>query len=105
MWRKLMQWLGRGAGRRSLGAVAELSDEEVFAGLEVDGGHPVLRSVLELSRRAEMDARDQARAVIKDHAEVAYFLGAEWQAESFREYVEQARREALRRAAERDGGV
>lgn len=106
MRNKLMRWLaGLLPGVRLRGGPAVvLSDAEVLSALAVDGGHPVLAAVQELSRRAEADARDLARQNVKDHFETAYYLGAEWALENLRDYVESTRLEALRLSAERDSG-
>jgi hypothetical protein len=105
MIKKLLKWMaGRKAGVK--GVPVALSDAEVLAGLEVHGDHPVFASVLELSRRAEADAKDLARENVGNHAEMAYYLGAEWAHESFREYLQSSRLEAnalaLQRAEKRE---
>jgi len=101
MWKKLLALFGLEAATKRAEVVVELSDREVLAALAVDGGHPMLSAVRELSRRAEADAKDLARQNVKDHFEVAYYLGAEWALENLREYIETTRVEALRQAAER----
>lgn len=101
MWKKLLALLGRPAASKRGEVVVEMSDREVLAALAVDGGHPMLAAVRELSRRAEADAKDLARQNVKDHFELAYYLGAEWALENLRDYIDTTRVEALRQAAER----
>jgi hypothetical protein len=74
-----------------------MTDAELYEALSVDAGHPVYRALMELAARAQQDARDQARNVVGDHAECAYYLGAEWAMESLVEYAAAARLEAQRR--------
>jgi HD-like signal output (HDOD) protein len=106
-WKRLVKWW-KGEGRMANGgwriAKAEgakrMKDEEILAALAVDEGHPVLTAVMELARRAEEEARLSARSAVENHAELSYYLGAEWGLENLREYIGTARAEGIRRARE-----
>jgi hypothetical protein len=99
-WKRLVKWW-RGEGRMAKGDGARrMKDEEILAALAVDEGHPVLMAVMDLARRAEEEARLSARSAVENHAELSYYLGAEWGLENLREYIGTARAEGIRRARE-----
>lgn len=105
--RILLKWLGKWLGVKAPAADSppRMTDEEILAAMAVEAQHPVYVATMEIMERARQDARDQARAVVGNHAECSYFLGAEWALENLREYLTNARREALLRAKERQEEV
>lgn len=95
--RLLLKWLG---ATPAVDVVPRMSDAEILAAMAIEAQHPVYAATLEIMNRARQDARDQARAVVGNHAECSYYLGAEWALENLREYLANTRREALLRAKE-----
>jgi len=92
-WRKIFGWWVVRFDRP-----ARMSDAELYEALAVDLEHPVMRAWMELAERAKGDAKDLARNTVGDHAECAYYLGAEWAMESLAEAVMNARAEAMKRS-------
>jgi predicted urease superfamily metal-dependent hydrolase len=99
--RIIIKWLGKWLGVAPVvDVVPRMSDAEILAAMAIEVQHPVYAATLEIVNRARQDARDQARAVVGNHAECSYYLGAEWAMENLREYLANTRREALLQAKE-----
>lgn len=99
MIRRLLYLLG--IYNRPYTTTARLSNKELLDALAgIDAAHPVLQAVGEAIERGRIDAREAARAAVGDHAEVSYYLGAEWALENLADFLANSRAEAERRLRE-----
>jgi len=73
-----------------------MDDAQLVSALAVDADHPILQAVLEVIDRARVEARSEAKAIIKSERETIFSLGGENGLDKLEEYLLNLRAEAMR---------
>ena len=75
-----------------------MSDTDLLNAMAVPQDHPILQAFLELIDRARIEARAEAKSVIKSDRETVFALGGENALDNLENYFLALRAEAVKRA-------